>query len=162
MWRRSQGSGGSTLLGARAPRRSRELGLSRNTVRKVLCSGVTAFAHERSEQPHRKLGQFIDRFEAMLAANAAAAKKDRLTLTRIADLRQREGYEGYYHAVRRYTGHWRDERRGLASAGEAFVPLSFAPGDAHKCDWSHEKVRLSGMPATVKVAHTRLSHSRRF
>jgi len=64
--------------------------------------------------------------------------------------------------VRRYAGRWRDQRRGLASAGEAFVPLSFAPGDAYQFDWSHEKVELGGVPATVKVAHTRLSHSRRF
>ena len=150
----AQGKGARTI--------ARELGLSRNTVRKVLRSGATSFDYERSEQPHRKLGLFIKRLEAMLAANAAAAKKDRLTLTRIADLLQREGYEGSYDAVRRYASRWRDERRGLASASEAFVPLSFAPGDAYQFDWSHEKVELGGVPATVKVAHTRLSHSRRF
>ena len=150
----AQGKGARTI--------ARELGLSRNTVRKVLRSGETSFDYERSEQPHRKLGLFIERLEAMLAANASAAKKDRLTLTRIADLLGREGYEGSYDAVRRYAGRWRDQRRGLASAGEAFVPLSFAPGDAYQFDWSHEKVELGGVPATVKVAHTRLSHSRRF
>jgi len=150
----AQGKGARTI--------ARELGLSRNTVRKVLRSGETSFDYERSEQPHRKLGLFIGRLEAMLTANGAAAKKDRLTLTRIADLLQREGYEGSYDAVRRYAGRWRNERRGLASAGEAFVPLSFAPGDAYQFDWSHEKVELGGVPATVKVAHTRLSHSRRF
>jgi transposase len=141
---------------------ARDLGLSRNTVRKVLRSGETSFAYERSDQPHPKLGLFIGRLETMLAANAAAAKKDRLTLTRIADLLGREGYAGSYDAVRRYARRWRDERRGLASAGEAFVPLSFAPGDAYQFDWSHEKVELGGMPMTVKVAHLRLSHSRRF
>ena len=131
-------------------------------MRKVLRSGETSFAYERSDQPHPKLGLFIGRLETMLAANAAAAKKDRLTLTRIADLLGREGYAGSYDAVRRYARRWRDERRGLASAGEAFVPLSFAPGDAYQFDWSHEKVELGGMPMTVKVAHLRLSHSRRF
>jgi transposase len=141
---------------------ARDLGLSRNTVRKVLRSGETAFSYERSDQPRPRLGLFIGRLETMLAANAAAAKKDRLTLTRIADLLGREGYAGSYDAVRRYARRWRDERRGLASAGEAFVPLSFAPGDAYQFDWSHEKVELGGMPVTVKVAHLRLSHSRRF
>ena len=35
----------------------RDLGVSRNTVRKVLRSGETAFAYERSVQPLPKLGR---------------------------------------------------------------------------------------------------------
>jgi len=139
---------------------ARELGLSRNTVRKVLRSGETSFDYARAAQPHPKLGLFIGQLEAMLAANASAARKDRLTLTRIADLLGREGYEGSYDAVRRYARRWRDERRGLASAGEAFVPLSFAPGEAYQFDWSHEIVLINGVTVTVKVAHVRLCHSR--
>jgi len=45
---------------------------------------------------------------------------------------------------------------------DAFVPLSFAPGDAYQFDWSHERVEIAGAPQTVKVAHLRLCHSRRF
>ena len=141
---------------------ARELGLSRNTVRKVLRSGETAFEYERSEQPHPKLGAFIPRLEAMLDANAAGARKDRLTLTRMADLLSREGYEGGYDAVRRYAGRWASARRGVSSPVEAFVPLSFAPGDAYQFDWSHDQVEIGGRPLTVKVAHLRLCHSRRF
>jgi hypothetical protein len=70
---------------------ARDLGVSRNTVRKVLRSGETSFAYERSDQPHPKLGPFTGRLETTLAANAAAAKKDRLTLTRNTDLLGREG-----------------------------------------------------------------------
>ena len=42
----------------------------------------------------------------------------------------------------------------------AYVPLSFAPGEAYQFDWSHEIVVLSGVTVTVKVAHVRLCHSR--
>src|SRR5579864_3038647 len=42
----------------------------------------------------------------------------------------------------------------------AFVPLTFAPGEAYQFDWSHEIVVLSGVTVTVKVAHVRLCHSR--
>ena len=42
----------------------------------------------------------------------------------------------------------------------AFVPLSFAPGEAYQFDWSHEIVVMSGVTVTVKVAHMRLCHSR--
>jgi len=42
----------------------------------------------------------------------------------------------------------------------AFVPLSFAPGEAYQFDWSHEIVLIGGVTTTVKVAHVRLCHSR--
>ena len=40
------------------------------------------------------------------------------------------------------------------------MPLSFAPGEAYRFDWSHEVVLLNGATVTVKVAHVRLCHSR--
>jgi len=141
---------------------AREMGLSRNTVRKILRSGDTALEYERREQPHPKLGPFIARLEALLEANASGTRKDRLTLMRITDLLSREGYDGGYDAVRRYAGRWSVQRRGVSSPVEAFVPLSFAPGDAYQFDWSHEQVEIGGTPLTVKVAHVRLCHSRRF
>ncbi len=62
---------------------ARELGLSRNTVRKVIRSGQTSFVYERQEQPRPKLGTFIDRLEGLLEENAARSRRDRLTLTLI-------------------------------------------------------------------------------
>ena len=141
---------------------ARELGLSRNTVRKVLRSGETAPAYERAEQPYPMLGPLIVALEEMLEANAKRPKRDRLTLTRICDLLRRKGYEGSYDAVRRYAGRWERERRGPSPAGAAFVPLVFAPGDAFQFDWSHEDVEIAGLPMRVKVGHVRLCHSRRF
>jgi hypothetical protein len=43
--------------------------------------------------------------------------------------------------------------RGAATA-EAFVPLSFAPGEAYQFDWSHEIVVLGGVTTKVKLAHS--------
>ena len=42
----------------------------------------------------------------------------------------------------------------------AFVPLSFAPGEAYQFDWGHDIVLIGGTTVTVKVAHLRLCHSR--
>ena len=42
----------------------------------------------------------------------------------------------------------------------AYVPLSFAPGEAYQFDWSHEVVLLNGVTVIVKAAHIRLCHSR--
>ncbi len=68
------------------------------------------------------------------------------------------GYEDSYDAVRRYTKAWRIAR-GAATA-IAYVPLSFAPGEAYQFDWSHEVVLINGTTVTVKVAHVRLCHNR--
>jgi hypothetical protein len=53
----------------------------------------------------------------------------------------------------RYARRWAVEH-GQATAA-AFVPLSFAPGEAYQFDWSHEVVLLSGVTVTVKVARWR-------
>jgi transposase len=70
----------------------------------------------------------------------------------------RVGYTGSYDAVRRYA-RVRQRREGR-DAAEAFVPLSFAPGEAYQFDWSQETVVLNGTTRTVKVAQVRLCHSR--
>ena len=52
------------------------------------------------------------------------------------------------------------ERDSAAASAAAYVPLSFAPGEAYQFDWSHEVVLINGTTVTVKVAHVRLCHSR--
>ncbi len=137
---------------------SRERGLSRNSVRKILRCGETAFSYERPTQPLPKLGAFVERLEAMLEANEKRSKRDRFRLTRIFDDLRREGYEGGYDSVRRYAKRWRAARStGVANA---FVPLVFAPGEAYQFDWSHEFAVIGGVTTKIKVAHHRLCHSR--
>lgn len=116
----------------------RERGLSRNTVRKIVRSGETAFKYERPTPPRPKLDAFVERLEALLEANERRAKKDRHRLTRVFDDLRREGFEGGYDSVRRFAQHWRRARKG--GVAEAFVPLLFAPGEAYQFDWSHEYV----------------------
>jgi transposase len=60
--------------------------------------------------------------------------------------------------VRRYARRWSKER-GQSTAA-AYVPLSFAPGEAYQFDWRHEVVLLNGVTVIVKAAHVRLCHSR--
>ncbi len=63
--------------------------------------------------------------------------------------------EGSYDAVRRYAGAW--TKTNASATANAFVPLTFAPGEAYRFDWSHEIVVLDCMTTTVKIAHVRLS-----
>src|SRR3974377_963730 len=136
----------------------RELDLSRKVVRKVIRSGATEFRYERKKQPLPKIGRWRDTLDQLLLANEAKAAGERLPLSRLFEELRGHGYEGGYDAVRRYARRWAMEH-GQATAA-AFVPLSFAPGEAYQFDWSHEVVLLNGVTVTVKVAHVRLCHSR--
>ena len=136
----------------------RDLHVSRNTVRKVLRSGATEFSHEREVQPRPKLGAWTGELERILTANETKAARERLTLIRVFEELRGLGYEGGYDAVRRNARSWRRDRSASVSA--AFVPLSFAPGEACQFDWSHEVVLINGVTVTIKVAHVRLCHSR--
>jgi transposase len=137
---------------------ARELKVSRNTVRKVLRSGATSFEYMRVVQPRPKLGAWHGDLDRMLSDNEARPAREQLTLIRVFEELRGLGYEGSYDAVRRYAKKWR-LGRGAATA-EAYVPLSFAPGEAYQFDWSHEVVLINGTTVTVKVAHLRLCHSR--
>ena len=136
----------------------RELRLSRKVVRKVIRSGETSFSYERAVQPRPKLGQWTATLDELLEANAAKPAREQLTLIRIFEELRGRGYGGGYDAVRRYARRWAKERGESTAA--AYVPLSFAPGEAFQFDWSHEVVVLNGVTVTVKVAHVRLCHSR--
>jgi transposase len=77
---------------------------------------------------------------------------------RIFEALREEGYEGGYDAVRRYARTWRRERQAVVA--KAYVPLSFAPGEAYQFDWSHEVVLINGPTVRIKFAHVQLCYSR--
>jgi transposase len=137
---------------------ARDLRISRNTVRRILRSGETSFSYEREVQPRPRLGRWKDELDRMLTTNAGNAARERLTLIRLFEELRTLGYEGGYDAVRRYARTWSREHASETAA--AFVPLSFAPGEAYQFDWSHEIVVMNSVTVTVKVAHVRLCHSR--
>lgn len=136
----------------------RELHVSRNTVRKVLRSDATEFRYEREVQPLPKPGRWRGDLDRILAANEARPRRERLTLIRVFEELRGLGYDGGYDAVRRYARSWRRERAAVVA--DAYVPLSFAPGEAYQFDWSHEVVLINGVTVIVKAAHVRLCHSR--
>src|SRR5262245_61259860 len=62
---------------------ARDLGVSRNTVRRVLRSGETSFEYERTVQPRPKLGRWTAELDELLEGNAAKPAREQLTLIRI-------------------------------------------------------------------------------
>src|SRR5205085_1157112 len=115
---------------------ARDLKVSRNTVRKVLRSGETSFEYERQVQPRPKLGRWAVELDGLLAANAAKSAREQLTLIRIFEELRGRGTT----AVTMRCG----VTPGAGARNAAYVPLSFAPGEASQFDWSHEVVLLSG------------------
>src|ERR1700723_2097700 len=136
----------------------REMRISRRVVRKVVRSDATEFRYERGDQPFPRLGHWKADLDQLLTANAGKTARERLTLIRLFEELRALGYDGGYDAVRRYARTWSREHASQTAA--AFVPLSFAPGEAYQFDWSHEVVVMNGATVTVKVAHMRLCHSR--
>jgi len=147
-----------SVKGKGIKRIARELRLSRNTVRSIVRGEDTEHRYRRRDQPLPQLGAFSALLDTMLEENAGRAKRERLTFQRIYEALRLEGYQGGYDAVRRYGRSW--ERRHAANAADAYVPLSFAPGEAYQFDWSHECVVIDGVTTMAKVAHMRLCHSR--
>ncbi len=132
----------------------RELRVSRKVVRKVIRSNATEFRYERSRQPLPRIGPWRERLDALLDENDRKSARERLTLIRLFEEIQGLGHVGSYAIA------WRGERSSATAA--AFAPLSFAPGEACQFDWRHEIVVMNGVTVAVKVAHTRLRHSRMF
>ena len=140
---------------------ARDHRMSRHTVRKYIQSGVTEAVYERSVQPRPRLGAHVAALDGLLEENDGRPARDRLNWRQIYEAFVAQGYEGGYDAVRRYASHWRTARRQAGDGvSGAFVPLSFAAGEAYQFDWSEEWIILNGVTTKVQVAHIRLCHSR--
>src|SRR3954452_7259346 len=111
----------------RIKRIARELGLARDTVRKVLRSNATAFAYKRAVQPQPKLGPWIAALTAILEAEAKLPKRERRSTLRLFEELRGRGYDGAHDSVHRFVRTWRAERARLPV--QAFVPLRFDPGE---------------------------------
>jgi transposase len=138
---------------------AQSLKLSRPTVRKAL-KALEEPVYQRQHQPAPKLGDFLKQLEQWLDIEARLPKRQRRTARRLFEGLQAEGYRGSYGPVQRFVKSWKAHRAGHPAVAQAFVPLSFPPGETCQFDWSHEEIELGGVPQTVKVAHFRLAYSR--
>jgi transposase len=136
----------------------RTLSVSRATVRKIVRSHKTEFKYARGVQPVPKLGAWVDVLTAILEKESKLPRRERRSTQRLFEELRGHGYDGAHDSVHRFTKTWRDEL--ARSALHAFVPLSFAPGEAFQFDWSHEMITFQGLPLVIKAAHMKLSHSR--
>lgn len=138
---------------------ARSLNLSRNTVKKYLENSEPPI-YQRSHQPKPKLGDYESLLEQWLSQDFKRPKRQRRTARRLFEDLQVAGYTGAYDSIQRFVKGWKQKKHPATK--QAFIPLTFPPGDAIQFDWSHEQVELSGVTHTVKLAHFRLADSRHF
>ena len=136
----------------------RSLSISRATVRKVIRGEATEFKYTRAVQPAPKLGEWVDVLSEILEQEAQLVRRERRSTQRLFEELRGRGYDGAHDSVHRFAKAWRNERARVPA--RAFVPMSFAPGEAYQFDWSHEAITLQGLPLMIKAAHMKLSHSR--
>ena len=118
----------------------RTLSVSRATVRRVVRSQKTVFTYERAVQPAPKLGEWVAVLTEILEREAKLARRKRRSTQRLFEELRGRGYDGAHDSVHRFTRAWREERARVPQ--RAYVPLSFAPGEAYQFDWSHETITL--------------------
>jgi len=136
-------------------------GLSRNTIRKWVRD-----AKEGDEPEYRrktgagKLTAFHAALELALKADALRAKQYRRTARALFVEIKNQGYTGGYSRVTDFIREW----RGTAGkTPHAFVPLSFALGEAFQFDWSTEGLLVGGIYYNkVQLSHMKLCASRAF
>ena len=134
---------------------ARELGLSRNTVRRYT---------ERSEparveaQPRRRpvLERVGERLQALLEeAPRWTGGKQRLTATRLHELLVVEGFSVGATTVKEAVAEWKRKRR------EVFVPLVYQPGELGEVDFFEVLVDVAGKRRKAWMFVMRLMHSGR-
>ncbi len=95
----------------------------------------------------------------MAGGGAQLPRRQKSTARRLFESLQKAGYQGAYDSDQRWVKVWKVTIR--PSLHKAFISLSFRPGEAYQFDWSSETVILGGITTAIKVAHFRLTYSRR-
>jgi transposase len=137
---------------------SQETGISRNTLRKYLRDESPPTYQRTKPTSQHKLKDHETLLRQWYEFDLKRPKRERRTAQKLYEQLALEGYQGSYSPVCRFIKKLKSEH---ASPQTAFIPLEFKSGDAMQFDWSMEVVKLGGVEQKIKVAHFRLSHSRK-
>jgi len=136
---------------------TKDLGLSRNTVRNAVRTNKTSNKYERKVQVAPKLDDYKKQLTSWLESDNKLPKSERCSARKLHERLIEVGYTGAYDSVQRFVRQW---NLVAGKVSLAFVPLCFAPGEAYQFDWSQEKVEFAGVVHIIKVGHFRLCYSR--
>ncbi|RMP69742.1 Fused ISPsy20 transposase IstB/transcriptional regulator LysR protein [Pseudomonas syringae pv. berberidis] len=138
---------------------AKRTGLSRNTIRKwVRAPEATQPAYQRCAS-FNKLNPFHETLEQALKADSFRPKHNRRSAKALFEQIKAEGYDGGYSQLTAFVRSWRCEQ---GKSVRAFVPLTFALGEAFQFDWSEEGLLIGGLFRRIQVSHMKLCASRAF
>ena len=140
---------------------ARLTGLSRNTVAKWLKAPVETAPKYQRKASVTKLEPFHETLKQALRADARRPVAARRTAKALYAEIKAAGYDGGYTRVTDFIREWR-AGQGQGAAARAFVPLTFALGEAFQFDWSEEGHVVGGVYHRMQVAHMKLCASRAF
>jgi transposase len=140
---------------------ARRTSLSRNTIKDWLRGPVRTEMTYRRASPPKKMGPYETWLREALMTDARRPRRERRTALKLYAQLQAQGFPGSYARVTECIRAWR-AAQGAVSARAAFVPLSFAWGEAFQFDWSDEGVVIGGVWRKVQLAHMKLCASRAF
>ena len=138
----------------------RRTGITRKTIRQWLNAPEGVEPKYRRQEGHTKIGPYADRLVKMLEVDARRPVRERRTALKLFAELKTQGFDGDYSRVTEFIRRWRSE--GGKAVVRAFVPLQFAPGEAHQFDWSEERLLIGGLWRKILVAHLKLCYSRAF
>jgi len=136
---------------------AKELGHSRETVKKAVESAEPRQYRLTKEREAPKLGRYKKRIKELVAENERLPRKQRYTWKKIYDVIEKEGYKGSGSNVRHYLAQINWKKKGP----KVFLPLEYDPGTDAQVDWGEAQVIMKGAEITVQLFIMRLSYSRR-
>ena len=136
---------------------ARELGHSRDTVKKAIESAKPGNYTLTKPRPAPVLGPYKGRIDELLAENKRLPRKQRYTGRKIYEDITAKGYRGSESNVRHYIAQQRREKRRR----RVYIPLEFDPGTDAQVDWGEAVAIIAGKSVTVQLFLMRLCYSRR-
>ena len=134
----------------------RTLSVSRATVRKVVRGRQTGFKYLRDVQPTPKFGEWVEPLIEILGIESRLPKRERRSTQRLYEELRGRGYDGAHDSVHRFVKSWREERARVPV--HAYVPMSFAPGEAYSSTSSNKRrppaVRADWRKTCCAMAHS--------
>ena len=116
-------------------------GLARNTIRKWVRTPEFEAPTYQRRTFFNKLSAFHATLEQALKADSLRAKQNRHSAKALFEQIKAEGYDGGYSQLTAFIRSW----RGASGKVHAFVPLTFALGEAFQFDWCEEGFLVGGI-----------------
>src|SRR5262245_5599406 len=108
---------------------ARRTSLSRNTIKDWLQGDVRREMKYRRTAAPKKIAAYEATLRVALAADARRPRRDRRTARKLFAQLREQGFPGSYARVTEFVRAWQAEQ-GAVAARAAYVPLSFAWGEA--------------------------------